>query len=1058
MHGLARSFRPAVVVALLTFLAQIGAAQGTGTITGTIRNSTDNSVIAGAQVSIPGLQIGQITNDGGRFVLVNVPEGMHTVSVRYIGYEPARRDSVTVVAGRSVAVDFSLRTKVLTLSDVVVTGVTEGTSKTMLAFTVASINADAMPVPPAAAVAALQGKVAGVSIIQGAQPGTAPNILLRTPTSINRTNNPLIVIDGAILTESSMDISSLDIESMEVVKGAAAASLYGSRAAAGVIQIRTARGSQIKEGRTRFVVRSEYGTNSIMNPIGWARYHNLRLTPDGTGYVNAAGQSVDGAGQPIQRQFAAQSLYGFQDQKYPGQTYDHIGALFDPGQYMTNSMTLGYNGGSTSWLAVASQHHTAGVVAGNEGYKRYDFRTNLDHQLRNDLNVSVSLFHMRGKQEDTGGDTFFDFIHQAPDVNLLQPDPDGTKYIFQPDPVGIRASPLYQIATQEHWNNRARTLGSMDLRYKPLEWLGVVGNVSYDRSDRTTTDYVPRGVKTPESPTGSIGSSSRSSFLTTGINASAGLTASHIVGLLTARSSARLVIEREDNESISADADDALVGGIPDLDAYGTLGNGSSESAIRSRGYYLTLDTDYADRYILSGLVRRDGSSLFGAEERWHNYYRASGAYRISAEEWWPLAETINELKLHYSRGTAGGRPNFSDRFEVFGLGTSGLTLGTLGNIFLKPEQTTEQEFGITAVAFERFSLAATYAMQRTEDELIQVPLPALYGFSTQWQNAGTIEGHTVEGTLEARIIERPKLRWSTTLIADRSRNRIVEYDRPCHSDGLGERCAGTRLGEMWGQKFWASASDLPAMPADSAALFQVNDDGLLVPVGKNPVTGAIRSWRDGVSGCTDLAPQTNGATGCWGRTVSINGVSYPWGMPRKILDSFGQPARVIIGDANPDMNWGIANQLRVGDFNIYALVGGQIGGSVYNSTKQRMYQYARNGEIDQVGKAEDLKKPSGYYSNALYNAATAVSWFVEDATYTKLREASVRYSLNSERFPILSRVGTRNIALSLVGRNLWVFTGYSGYDPEIGGVLTRTDSFAFPTYRTFTFSVDVEF
>jgi TonB-linked SusC/RagA family outer membrane protein len=1056
MNGLTRPFRTAAALALFTWLAPTAAAQGTGTITGTVRNATDNSVIAGAQVSIPGTQIGQITNDAGRYVLTGVPAGTHSVAVRYIGYDPQTREGVTVTAGQSVAVDFTMRTKVLTLSDVVVTGVTEGTSRAVLPFTVAKVNADAMPVPPAAAVAALQGKVAGVRIIQGGQPGTAPNIMLRTPTSINRNTSPMIVVDGAILTESSVDLSSLDIESMEVVKGAAAASLYGSRAAAGVIQIRTTRGSAIEEGRTRFVVRSEYGTNSIMKPIKWAKYHNLRLTPDGTGYLNAAGEATAN-GQPIPRDKAGTSLYGFQDQRYPGPTYDHIDALFDPGQQMTNSMTFGFNGGNTSWLAMASQHHTAGVVEGLDGYRRYDFRTNLDHQVGTALNVSVSLFHMRGKQEDPGGDTFFDFIHQAPDVNLRQPDPDGTKYIFQPDPAGIRASPLYQIATQDHWDHRARTLGSMDLRFRPLEWLSVLGNLSYDRSDQNSTDYVPRGVKTPESATGSVGSSSRSSEVTTGLNASAGLSTSHMFGLLSARSSARVVVEREDNETINAEADDALVGGIPDLDAYGTLGNGTSSSAIRSRGYYLTLDTDYAERYIFSGLVRRDGSSLFGAEERWHNYYRASGAYRISAEEWWPLAETVNELKIHYSRGTAGGRPNFADRFEVFGLGTSGLTLGTLGNIFLKPEKTTEQELGITAVLLERFSLTASYATQRTEDQLIQVPLPALFGFGQQWQNAGTIEGNTIEGTFEARIIDRPSLRWSTTLIADRSRNKILEYDRPCHSDGFGERCAGTRLGEMWGQKFITSRDELNAVHPDTTNAFQFNDDGLLVPVGYDR-NGMARSWRDGVAGCRDLAPQSNTAPGCWGRTVAINGVNYPWGQPVRVLDQFGQPARVRIGDANPDLNWGLANQFNFAGFNLYALVGGQIGGDVYNSTKQRMYQYARNAEIDQVGRPEELKKPSAYYSNTLYNAATGVSWFVEDASYTKLREASIRYSLTSEKLPVLSRMGTRNIALSLIGRNLFVITGYSGYDPEIGTVLNRTDSFAFPTFRTFTFSVDVEF
>lgn len=1009
------------------------AAQGTGSIAGTVRHADHNTPIAGVQVSIEALQLRAITNPDGRYQLNAVPAGTHTLMVRYIGFGPERRDEVVIAAGQRVRADFLLRPQAFLMSEIVVTGVTEATSRAKLPFTVAKVTAEEIPVPPNAALQSIRGKVAGASLIPNAQPGAGTSILLRSPTSINKSTTPMIVVDGAILAEDAVDISAQDIESVEVIKGAAAASLYGSRAASGVIQIRTARGSQIQEGRTRFIVRSEYGSNEIMRPIEWARFHNLRMNADQTEFVDASGQ-------PVERQFAAPSQFLFQDQPYPGPTYDHIKALFDPGQYVTNSMSIGYNSGNTSWLATAGQHHTAGVLEENDGYHRYDVKVNLDHRLSNDLSVSMSAFHMRGKQEDPGGNPFFDFIHQAPDVDLLQPDTDGTRYIFQPDPVGVRASPLYQMATQDHFDYRARTLGSLDLRYNPTPWLGFSVSGSYDRSDRRSEDFIPRGVKTPESPNGGIGSSERFNAVTSAVNASAGLTVTQPFGRLQTRSSARLLIEREDEHTVTATAADAAVGGIPDLDAFNTLSNTSSQQAIRSRGYYFTTDLDYDERYIVSALARRDGSSLFGRDERWHWYYRASGAWRLSAEPWWPLPSALSEFKLRYSRGTAGGRPNFPDRFEVFNVGAAGLTLGTLGNTFLQPEKTTEQEFAVDLVAFQRASLSLVYAKQRTVAQLIEVPLPAIFGFTAQWQNAGTIEGHTYEATLETRLLETERSRWSMTFIADRSRNRLVEYDRPCHGVGLANRCAGQVLGEMWGQSLWHTTADLPLVHANSYAAFDVNDDGLLVPVGVG------NTWRDGV------------AKQLWGTNVVIDGVTYAWGMPRRVLDPVGQPARVRIGDASPDLNWGISSQLRLGQLNVYALVGGQIGGNVYNATKQRMYQHLRNREIDQDGKPEERRKPTSYYTGPLYNSNNASQWFVEDAGYTKLREASVRYTLTPRQLPLLGRLKMERVLLSVIGRNLFVLTDYAGYDPEIGGILTRVDDFNFPTYRSVTFSVELEF
>jgi TonB-linked SusC/RagA family outer membrane protein len=878
----------------------------------------------------------------------------------------------------------------------------------------------------------------GVSVVGSGGPGGSSEIMFRTPTSINRSNTPMIVVDDVILAGSSVDLSTLDIEQIEIIKGAAAASLYGSRAAAGVLNIRTARGSSLPPDQLQFKVRSEFGSSQVANPIGWAQHHNFLM--DGNGqYLNSSGDVVP-------RGLAATTEFGFQDQRYSGKVYDHIGSLFNPGNYSIHSATIGNNSSNTSWLAVVSRRQEAGVVRDHRGYERNDFRLNLDHRLSNDLNISISAFHMRAERELMPSNAFFDFIHQSPDVDLLQPDPDGTRYIFQPDDYGIRVNPLYQIVTRDTTAKRLRTMASVNSRYRPMDWLSLDVTASYDRSDRLTRGFTPKGVKTPNYPAGDPGSASRTSGTTDGINASMGMTVSRNFGAFSTRTSVRGLIEREENESFSARGQDMAVGGIGELPAVKVPTITSSSSSIRSSGYFLNTDLTYNDRYILNALVRRDGSSLFGDLERWHTYYRVSGAYRMAEEDWWPL-DQVSEFKVRYSRGTAGGRPSFSDRFETFSLQSGGgLSLSTLGNQYLKPEKTTEQEVGLEAIAFDRFSLQLTYATQTTRDQLIAVPLPSLYGFTSQWQNAGTIDGHTIEGSLEARIISRQGLNWSVTLLADRSRNKILEYDRPCHSSGstgLSYRCAGEVLGVMYGNKFLTGHDELRPIHAGSRDAFQVNDDGLLVAV------GAGNSWKDGV------------AKNLWGTNVVIDGVSYAWGRPIMQLNDDGTAATVRIGDANPDLKWGISQQLQWRDFTLGMLVDGQLGGEVYNSTKQRMYQYARHRDADQVSKPEDQKKPVTYYTSGtagLYNGNVNASWFVEDATFTKLREVSLRYRLSSARFPQLSRVRLNNATLSLIGRNLFLWTNYSGYDPEVGGTISRIDNFGYPTYRTFTASVELQF
>src|SRR5690606_11788813 len=156
-------------------------------------------------------------------------------------------------------------------------------------------------------------------------------------------------------------------------------------------------------------------------------------------------------------------------------------------------------------------------------------------------------------------------------------------------------------------------------------------------------------------------------------------------------------------------------------------------------------------------------------EERWNTYYRVSGAYRMAEESWWPW-QSVNEFKLRASRGTAGGRPDFDDQFETYGFSTGGgLVKQALGNRFLKPELATETEVGLDMIVRDRYSLQLSHARSVVEDQLIAIPLAGMFGYTSQWQNAGTVEGNTWEATIEAQLVQRPTLTWRMGLVADRT-------------------------------------------------------------------------------------------------------------------------------------------------------------------------------------------------------------------------------------------------------------------------------------------------
>jgi TonB-linked SusC/RagA family outer membrane protein len=1024
--------------------ASLASAQ-TGRVTGVVTEAATGKPLSGVQVYIEGTNYYNLTNAEGRYLLQNVRPGTYAVIANIIGYAVDRRDNLRVDAGQVAVHNFSLRASALSLQELVVTGVTDPVAGVKLPFSISKVTKENLTAVPTtnSALGAIQGKVAGATIVRSSgQPGSGVSIQLRTPTSVQASNSPMFVVDGVILASTiggtTVDLESLDIESVEVVKGAAAASLYGSRAANGVVQITTSRGKNLSLDQTRITVRSEYGATMRPRSIPFTRSHQF--------LQNAAGEWVNAQGQVVPRTQRVIEADNFMDNPYIRPTYDNFGTYFRNGQFLTNTVNLSYSGRSTNFLTSFNMYNEQGSLETSDGFKRYNLRVNLDHRLGDKFNFSVSAFHNRYNQDLTinqsGNGLFWDLLLFPNDVNLSLRDPTTGRYLFRPDSMVQVANPLYAEELYDEDEKRARTLGSIDLRYSPFNWLNLQANFSYDRSDENYIYYEPKGLN--ESITGtdlSDGFLRMDNTFADALNASVRANVTRQFGKLNTRTTVSGLIEREKNTFARADGSDFWVIGVPDLSVAATRSVSSSLEEIRATAYFGETSLDYAGKYIGNLRLRRDGSSLFGPDARWQTYYGIAAGWRMSLEPWFPWKNFFNEFKPRYARGTAGVRPSFAAQYETWSVSSTGaVSKTTLGNRALEPGHTLEQEFGIDLIALNKYQLQLTYATQVSSNQIIQLPQPAISGYPNQWFNTGEQTGRTYEATFEAQLINRPNFTWNTTFVADKNRSKITQWNRSCFFSELQNICGGASLDEMWGERFIRNAGELPSVYAGAQNEFQVNDDGYLVWV------GAGNSYTEGVS------------KNLWGTTGTVNGRTLNWGMPVKDVDSLGFPVVQKIGNSLPKFGLGWLNNLNFRGLAVHTHFHAQIGGEVYNGTRQRLYQHERSADLDQADKPVEQKKTIAYYQH-IYNANVNTNHFVEDGTFLKLRAISLQYRISPQQ---LQSIGLRNlsngISLGVIGRNLFTITNYKGFDPEVGTALERLDSFDYPNSRTVTATVEITF
>ena len=1122
-------FAPSLLLAVALTTPSLGLLAQSATITGRVVSEQGN-VLEVANVYITELNISVGANAQGRYTITIPAERVRSQQInlkaRAIGYVSASFP-LTITPGTHTH-DFMLVRDINRLQEVVITGMSAGTEQKKTAYTITALTPQDMPVPAASALTALEGKVPGAQIVTpNGRPGTQASIVLRGPKSIDGAigQSPLIIVDGIILNGTMSEINPEDIENVEIVKGAAASSLYGSRAGNGVISI-TTHSAKNQSAGIRLDTRSELGWQDIAKEYPYAERTMMMMDeknqrfcivvagqPDCSRTIDLAAEAFrvnDQGGDYALTPYAIKRDFGignsatkpelrglFQINQFP-LNYDPIAQAKLPGVINTNTVDASGKFGNTGFFSSFSNLEQLGAVRFEKGYRRQSARVNVSQTTGDMFDTQIQTYYAR-TANFPDNENWFNISRQHPSVNLLARDSKDRLYIRSDvtNEGGQNYNPVIDNVQLYGRTDNDRFLGSATTRFTPATWIDFSATANMDRQRSSNTNLQDRGYRTTSldigNNTGNIseGSSANSSY-----NVGLDATARRYLGRdLSTRYQVRYTYEQQDAWSVNASGNTLTLPGLLSLsNATTSISNSNSITSIRALGYSGSANLEYKERYILDGLVRRDGSSLFGAANRWNTYGRASLAYRLSDESWWKPRRLFDDFKLRASVGSAGGRPPFADQYQTLTVGTGGsITAQTLGNVNLKPEYTLETEYGIDAQVLGKYGVTLTYARDITTHQILNVPPSVSSGFSSQFKNAGTVDGHTWETSINVPIFTNRNIVWSGRVNWDANRSYIRAMDIPPFTSSSNNLLSyfrvGERLGNMYGRQRVTSCAELD--PADGfdkrcgpGKEWQVNSDGYVVWVGQgNSLTdGVIHNlWQTTLAGCVVKGVPVTTITGAVACRAAGGTVNAPWGLPitswgmvTTMRDSTGT-ARTdnLLGNTQPLWRLTLSQNFQFKKLTVYALLDHSHGNKVYNQQNNWSLGDFLVRTEDQTGKTVETAKPIGYYWRApspdngagvggFYDVLGSNEYNIENATYTKLREVSVGYQVGR----ISHLVGDWTV--SAIGRNLLTVTNFSGWDPEVGdgggflgsAALSAVQSAggAYPQVRTFTFTLSSKF
>lgn len=964
--------RAALAVASVFLLAPqlLSSQTPTGNVRGRVTDGASGRGVPEVQVTIAGTRLGAATNDAGEFTIAGVPTGARTISIRRIGFQPVSRN-VNVSAGDNAVGDIALVVSAVNLSEVVVTGTAAPTEKRKIGTSIASIDSTVIGRAPALTVdQAMQGKIPGAQISQnsGSPGGGGISVRLRGTNSFISGSDPLYIVDGVIVDNGSAQLADLggrsnpqnrladlnpaDIDRIEVIRGAAAAALYGSRANNGVVQIFTKRGNI---GRPRFTFSSRVSQSELREQ------------------------------QPF-------NLYPFNENGVSIARFNYQNDIFEKAPATEQNLTI--EGGSDQ-----TRYYISGNFADEDGIlkstsaRRAGARLNLQQQLASSLmgNVTANYISTKnqvqafGEQNDYGimGSLFF-----APTNVDFRP----VNGIY-PLPPSLGTNPLLAIDRIRNPQQIDRFIGSTKLTYTPFTSLLLDYTIGLDNTGFEQRQFVPRGAVLGTAPlaTGRSQSIFQSTLV---VNQDA-------IGTYTWKPMGQFELRTTAGGNYTSQrvrTTQAVANGLApvgDLVSAGSVFSATQlDIQLRTLGFYGQQEIGWADKLFLTAAIRYDASSTFAPSERWQAFPKFSASYVVLPNQ----AGMLNSLRLRGALGWAGSQPGIVNAYSQFISYTQLPFAGrpgfvndvTFGNPTLRNERAREWELGTEMSVLEgRAGIEATYYNRLVSDLLFFRPLPTSTGFSRQFFPIGSMSNKGVELALNTTNIERPNVSWTSTATYTRNKNLVETLDIQDFQSagGYPNRIrTGYPAGVFYGS-YAGRDCRTGALLLDSLGRYRRSNQTVDM--------GATLAQRQAISGgnCND----------------SLN---------------------AIIGDPNPKWMGSFLNEVTLfKNLRLRGLLDGVFGNKVMNlSTRAQNAGIASNSkeyERELLPYGDTRKLPPGF------NARTQgiFEYWVEDGTFVKLRELSASYTLNHSAIRRYFRDG---IDLTVSGRNLVVWTDYSGFDPEI--------------------------